>query len=84
MTSLILKSAEFANKYAFLAALDVPFDDNGNILSNDAQEYIFGVTEDEGSEESVLFNAINNDNTEIIEYLTIHCWHIIQELEHAL
>ncbi|XP_070504130.1 uncharacterized protein [Chironomus tepperi] len=79
---LVLSMAENGTKSEFLAALDVPFNSNGRMLSNRSQNFIAVEFGDENPEndDSVLFRAVQNKNTEVIDYLITYWSHLIQLL----
>ena len=80
--SLVMDMAREGSKAEFLAALDSPFDSNGRILSIRAQKYISDVFGDDNPEndDSVLLKAVENENTEVTDYLITYWTHLIQQL----
>ncbi|XP_070508192.1 uncharacterized protein [Chironomus tepperi] len=78
--SLILKIAESGTISEFIAALDSPFDSKGSIFSNRSQKYIAVEFKDENSEnnDSALFRAVQNKNSEVTYYLITYWTHLIQ------
>jgi len=81
--SLILDVVTKGNRAVFVAVLDSPFDFNGRILSNRSQKYIsdvFGDDDNPENDDSVLLTTVENENTEIIDYLVTYWTHLIQQL----
>ena len=87
---LVLNCATRGSKNDLLAAIDAPFEGDGRILSCEAENWINKTISikqssstqpnEETSIHSVLHSAITNTNEEIIDYLTSHCAHLIQQL----
>lgn len=71
------KCAEKGTKVQFFASLDDPFDGDGRIFDNGAQNIIGTVSNDSTS---LLLIAIKKQNVEIIDYLVNCCTHLIQLL----
>jgi len=82
-SSLALELSTKCTKIEFLSALDSPFDSDGRVLSIRSQKYIsdvFGNDDNPENDDSVLLTAIENENTEIIDYLVTYWTHLIQQL----
>jgi len=87
--SLVLDVASDGSRSEFVATLDSPFDSNGRVLSYRSQKYISDVFGDDGDPDndiSVLLTAIENENTDVIDYLITYWTHLIQPLplEHQI
>ena len=75
--------ASDGSRSEFVATLDSPFDSNGRVLSYRRQKYIsdvFGDDDDPDNDTSVLLRAIENENTDVIDYLITYWTHLIQQL----
>ena len=93
--TMILRAAKSRSKAELLAVLDALFEGEGRILNNRAQKYLKNVFKSTGNDKddspckkstksknatSVLLTAVENKNTEVIDYLITYCSHLIQQL----
>jgi len=86
LLKLIIKCALSGSKSDLLALLEASFEDDGRMLSIDAQNILNASFEHNDTEMSVLSQAVENPNKEVIDYLISNCTHLIQELpfEHRI
>lgn len=91
---MMLRIAQSGSKKDLLAMLDASFCQEGRILSEESQKYLYYefcycLSEENSSNESansVLLTAVKNRNEEVINFLITYWSHLIQQLsfEHQL
>lgn len=87
---LILKCAASGTKEDLLAAIDAPFEGDGQMLNCDAENWIKNIImvrqkansqeNNENQPQSILLAVVTSKNEEILDYLIAHCGHLIQQL----
>ena len=81
LTKIILNCAKKGSKSQLLAALDVPLEDDSCMLNIDSQNILCSVFDFEGNKStSILSQAVNNPDKNVIDYLISNCTHLIQQL----
>jgi len=80
LIKVIQKCALHGSKSDLLALLDASFEDDGRMLSIDAQNILSEIFEQNDTKMSVLSQAVQNRNKEVIDYLISNCTHLIQQL----
>lgn len=77
-----LECALRGSKNDLLAVLDASFEEEGRRLNNEAQNILTYISEEDDEEIiiSVLSQALQNPNKNVIDYLISNCTHLIQQL----